>query len=312
MADLIDVLNAFKSTVLAAVYPPAGVVPGNSLSPVTGCAVLAVAGEANANDLDLVAASLAAGQVPRTIVSICAAGGMWRNTTRYPKAWLRQIAGTTTLTLSVDATGTVVTIGGTAPGAAGPAQNVALIVGFAGSRPQGFAYSVLPSDTLDSIASALAALVDTATPASASGAQITIPAAHSLVARVGGVSTMLKEVMRQTDRIQVNVWAPIGPSNRPQLRDAVAGAVKIALAQDTFLTLADQTAARVVTRGDFLLDDPEKAGLFRRLLNYDVEYATTITMPGPIAIVATGDLQGGAAAIADFTGSDPPVVTAQG
>lgn len=308
MADLIDVLEAVKAVVLAVAYPPDGTVQGNGLSTACGgCAVLAVAGRPGANDLDAVAASLGMA-APRVVVSVESAPGMMRNTTRFPQRWRRKTAGPTTLTVTVDATGTMATIGGTAPGAAGPAQNIALVLRYGGSPARAFVHAVQPGDTLDSIAAALAALVDAETPATAAGAAVTIPAAFGLLGRVGGVATMQKPLMQQVERILVNVWAPAGPASAPQLRDLAAAPIKQAIAGMRFLTLADGTGGRIVTCGDALLDDPEKAGLYRRMLMYDVEYSTTVEDQAAVAIAAAAALQGGARPVEEFTENAPPVV----
>jgi hypothetical protein len=296
LADLTDVFSALKTAVLATLYPPSGTVPTNGISPVANAMVEVGSGWPTANDLDVVAASTTPGNPLRLIVSTYCLPG-FQNTTRYPRKWQDMQPGVATLTASVDPTGAVVTLGG----AVSSPQNVAVI-----TNRQAFSYAVQPKDTLASIASGLAALISAATPASASGAAITIPSAHSLVARVGYVTTAGEEVMREKRRFLVAFWAPT-----PQVRDAASTPVKLALAIPHFLTLSDNTAARIVLCNDMFLDTPEKAGLYRRDLTYEIEYATFQTAPGPEAIAAGGAIQGSAAPISGFTASDPPPVNTQ-
>jgi hypothetical protein len=310
MADLIDVLNALETVVLTTVYPPDGTVPPGGVSSLIGCAITTTKGKAAATLLDRVAASLLAGS-PEVLVEIMNRPGMSRNTTRFPQQWQQQVAPTTTLIATVDPTGRYVTIGGTPPGADGPAQNIALILRFGSSPNQAFAYSVQPSDTLDTIASELAALVDVETAASASGAVVTIPAAFGLIARVGGVATALKPLKQFLERVDLRVWAPACAPTDPQWRDLVAKPILIELDQTKFLTLADGLGARIIRCADFPFDDPEKAGLFGRWLAYDIEYSTTITMPAPQAIAPSADLQGAPPPFSEFTETDPPVVVVE-
>ncbi len=241
-------------------------IPANGISTLAGAKVEVGSGEPLANDLDAIAATtvLVPPPSPRALVSVYAAPAYGRNTTRYFEEWQVSVQPGTTLTAAIDATGTVVTLGGTVS----VPQNVALLVG-APAAPKAYVYSVASGDTLASIAASLAALVNVDTPAVASGATVTIAAAHKLVARIGGVGSVVKELMRQVERIHVNFWCP-----SPELRDAVAKPVKPALSGTHFLLLADGTAARIITCGDYLMDEPEKAGLYRRLLMYDVEYGT--------------------------------------
>jgi hypothetical protein len=267
-------------------------VPATGISPIAGAQVLAVSGWPTANDLDAVAASPAAvttgsGSV-RAIVSVFAPPGYYRNTTRYPLEW--QVLAPPAKTLTATVTGNTVTIGG----AGGPPQTVALIVG-AGARRRVYAYPAQSWDTPASVAAGLAALVNADAPALVSGATLAIPGAFDLTARVGGQGAAIKEIARQVERFQMHVWAP-----SPAVRDAIGAPLRQALADTAFLTLADGTAARLVCCGDSLLDDPEKAGLYRRTLLLDIEYATTITQAAAEITVFEAKQQTAAAEITVF------------
>ena len=268
-------------------------VPTSGVSPIANIKVEVASGEPLASDLDAIAAT-----TTRALVSIFEAPSYWRNTTRYFEEWQTSVQPTHTLTATVDTTGTIVTIGGTVS----TTQNIALIVGFGGAAKP-YVYQVKATDTLNSIASALAALVNADTPASASGAAITISAAHKLIARVGGVGTVVKEEMRQTTRIFVNFWCP-----NPTIRDAVSKPVKNALCETHFLLLADGFAARLITCGDLLNDESEKPGLYRRLVMYDIEYPTTLSSPATEIIVPQLQ-QTGAAGLPIGTGGLATITT---
>ncbi len=281
MADLADVVSALAVSATAAVYPS-----GTSNPPVAGGAVTIFHGWPTPNDLDLVVKNFnAAPSVPRTIVSIYPRPGMYRNTSRNPSKWRELSRPTKTITAGI--AGNAVTIGGAAPGLSGPAQNVGLIIGY-GRTKRDFVYQTLTSDTLSTIATALAALVNAATPASAAGAVITIPNAWSIATRVGITGVAVRELRRQEETVDVNIWAP-----SPGLRDQIAGPIRTAFAKFDFLTLADGFAARVRAAGDNWMDDPEKVGLYRRLLSFEVDYPTTESMPAAEIIVFEAQQNGG-------------------
>jgi hypothetical protein len=246
-------------------------VPASGISPIAGVQVLTVSGWPTANDLDAIAASpslqISTGAPLRAIVSVYAPQGYFRDTTRYQLEWQTLTPPVKTLTASV--ADNTVTIGGTVTSP----QNVVLIVG-AGNWNRTYVHAVQPTDTLFSIATALADRISGDTPAIALGATVLIPDAFRLAARIGGQGTVINEIGRQIERYQMHVWAP-----SPAVRDAVARPIRNSLADIAFLALADGTAAQLKICGDHLIDDPQKAGLYRRTLFFDVEYGTTVTQP---------------------------------
>jgi hypothetical protein len=137
-----------------------------------------------------------------------------------------------------------------------------------------YVYAVRKSDTLTTIAAALAALVaaDVAG-TSATGPVITIgPTGRLQAARVGGFGTVATEVRRQERVMQISVW-----TNSPSLRDIISSAVDVALAQIRFLTLPDKFGARLIYKNTLVVDALQKDALYRRDLNYLVEYPTTVS-----------------------------------
>jgi hypothetical protein len=159
----------------------------------------------------------------------------------------------------------VVTVGGTVSSP----QNLALRI-----NNKFYTYAVQPKDTLAGIATALEALVaaDIAG-TSVTGPAITIgPTGRLQAARVGGFGTIAREVRRQERVMSVIVW-----TNSHTLRDLIAGAVDASLADTRFLDMPDGFGARIIYKNSMVIDAQQKSGLYRRDLNYLVEYATTIS-----------------------------------
>lgn len=216
-----------------------------------------------------------------------------RNTTRYPEREVVTAPAITTLTLEV--TGPVLVAGQTFYDAAGQVwdgtgnydgavqRSMLVTVGGTVSLPQNLAlrinnkfyvYAVQKGDTLASIAAAIGALIGAdIAGTSVSGPVITIgPTGRLQAARVGGVGTVSREVRRQERVVMISVWA-----NAPALRDKIAAAVDVALAQQRFLTMPDGYGARLIYKNSMVIDAQQKADLYRRDLNYTVEYATTVS-----------------------------------
>jgi hypothetical protein len=260
-------------------------IPATGISPIAGAQVLAISAWPTANDLDAIAASpslqISTGAPLRAIVSVFAPRGYYRNTTRYLPEWQVLTPAVPTLTASVS--GNTITIGGTVS----VPQTIVAIIGAASWR-RVYTYTVQATDSLAWIAAQLANLINADTPAAAGGATITVPDAFDLIARVSASGAVSKELERQVERFEVHVWAP-----SPAVRDAVARPIRLALAATLFPTLADGTAAELRICGDHLLDDPQKAGIYRRVIMCDVEYATTWTLPAAQVAVFEAQQQAG-------------------
>jgi hypothetical protein len=268
MADLADVENAVEATVTTAVYPS-----GSSQPSIIDTQVSIARGWPVAADIDT---AMAAGNC---IVSIYSQPNVERNTTRYPRD--DQVLTAPVHTLTVAVSGNTITIGGTV---ATP-QNVIVLCG----PTLAFAYSVQSNDTLASIATALAALIAASFPGTAAaGDVITIAGKPGTIrARVASQGTVWTEQRRQERGLQVTCWCPT-----PSLRDALVAAIDVAFAQIDWLTLADQSAARIRYERTIETDAPEKVLLFRRDLFYTVEYPTATITTAPetaaIGLTATG------------------------
>ena len=254
MSDIIDVQTALVSVVATAVYPN-----GTGSASVSGGPIIVYAGWPTASTLDN---DLLAGKAHVTVYPTM----IENNKTRYFKDWQPGILNVGTLTAVVS--GQSIAIGGTIPAVSNPHIVAALVNG----KP--YVYAVLPTDTLATIATALAGLiaVDVAGTA-ASGAVITLPASANITrASVGVTGTSVREVRRQERVFQITVWA-----NSPNQRDAISSALDVALATTQFLTMPDGYGARLIYRNSHVTDDLQKAKLYRRDFQYSVEYATTQT-----------------------------------
>ena len=246
MADIMDVQQELAALCSAAVYPN-----GTSEASVTGFPVVVYPGWPMPDQLDIDMRS------NKVNVSVWARGEV-QNTTRFPAAWqeLSRVEQTLTATVSGDS----VTIGGNI----GPGQ-VAVVIECNGL---GYAYGVKSSDTLQTIASALADMVPGAT---AQGAVISLASPAKLVAKVAVTGTIAKEVRRETDKVQIVIWAPSF-----ELRTTVARAINAALAELRFIPLPDGFSARIVYQGNISKDKDENSLIYRRDFIYSVEYPTTV------------------------------------
>jgi hypothetical protein len=242
MADLTDVQSAIASLIAQTVYPN-----GTSQPSLTGQQVRIYPGWPQPNALDT---DLAAGVVNISIFP----KQEERNTTRYPVDQQVTVPAAPTLTATI--VGQKVTIGGTVS----TPQNVALNVN---GTP--YVYAVQPTDTLTGIATALANIAG----GTSSGPVITVSGIIKS-ARVGAAATVAAEFKRQEKVFQISVWA-----NAPAVRDALASPIDVALASIEFLTMPDGYAARIRYRSSFQDDALQKENLYRRDLNYTVEWATT-------------------------------------
>ena len=79
---------------------------------------------------------------------------------------------------------------------------------------------------------------------------------------------MQQEVRRQEQGFRITCWCPT-----PATRDAAATAIDQALSGQHFLALADGTSGRLIYAGTTVFDQSQNARLYRRDLNYNVEYA---------------------------------------
>jgi len=246
MADITDVSSALVTTIAGIVYPN-----GTSQPSIAGVPVLVYQGWPDSAQLR---ADLAANKIH---VSVFPQPNMLRTISSAMSDWSTPSvpANTVTLTLS----GQAVTVGGTVS----TPQNAALVI-----DNKAYVYAVQAGDTLASIATALAALVNVDQTATAAGVVVTIPGAKYISPRVGGVGVATRETRRQEQTYMVTIWA-----NCFDQRDPIASAIDSALSGVVHLTLPDQNATLRYknSRQD---DSQQKEGIYRRDLMYAVEFST--------------------------------------
>jgi hypothetical protein len=265
MADLSDVQNVLVGLIAGWLYPN-----GTNQPSATGFNVRVGAGWPTQANLDTdLAQGIAHVSVYATAIE--------RKTTRYMQGW--QPLATFAPTITLSKAGNVVTVGGAMP-VPFSAQNLAV---FVGNSP--YSYSVQPTDTLASIAAALAAIIAQDYPGTTSaGANITLPANAAIGAlRTGGTGTAIKVIKNQDRAFQITLWC-----STPAQRTALANVIDPNLADLTFLAMPDGFNARIVYMDSPQQDSGEKARLFRRDFRYRVDYATTKVTNAPQVIV--GDL----------------------
>lgn len=250
MADISDVSNALVALIAQTLYPN-----GTGQPSLITAAVKVYPGWPNEAQLD---ADLIAGIINVSVFPT----QIERNTTRYPRYdYQEALVNTPTLTLTIN--GQQITVGGAMPVTFFAQNAMAMVSGLP------YVYATQSTDTLTSIATALAALIPGA---SSTGAVVTIPNGKPIAAaRIGTIGTRISELRRQERVFMATVWAPT-----PALRDAAVNAIDPVLADTKFLILADTSAARLIYRSSFITDALQKAKLYRRDLNYAVEYATTL------------------------------------
>lgn len=269
MADTADVEKALVAVCAGVLFPTGGY----SLNSLAASAVLAAPPTNPAGtpvavscrlyrgwpSTDTLNADLAAGAAH---ISVYPDAGVGRSTTRFLTRWWQTPATTPTLTATVatlTSTSTL-TFGGTP--AAG--QIVTVNVG-PGRDPGSYAYAVLATDTVGTIATAVAALVQ----GNVTGpGVVTIPsnAVTASVTQPGAGTWLTRQIMQ---RYQVNIWAP-----SPHARDAIAGAVDGVLAQTFRLTMPDGSPTRMTYGGTLISDLPARQGEWNRRLVMMVEYCT--------------------------------------
>lgn len=248
MASLSDVLNTLTDMVADAVYPNGEMQPS-----VAGVPVDIFPGWPVRNKLD---DTLKAGNAMVSVFPTNKA----RATKKFPADY-QQIAETPA-TLTAMVIGDTVTIGGTVS----TPQAVMTIV-----NGVGYGYQVLMSDTLTTIAQAIAALIPGA---SSAGVVITVPGARSLTASITTQYTAAKDISRQERVFLISCWAI-----NPQIRDLLLAPIDEALKENYRIQMPDSFYAHVfpVETPTPFLDTLEKQLVYRGDLEFKIQYTTTKT-----------------------------------
>jgi hypothetical protein len=269
MADQADVERQFVTFLSQVLYPEG---TANPSIVVNATPVYVRRGWPDPNNLRN---DLAAG---RAYVTVYSRSGAETNVTSYPQEFRELSRRVKTITAAVN--DRVITLSGSVS----LPQNIHV-------RGPGVSvgYSLIPGDTLTSIATALSALLSEAYPGTvSSGPSLTVagnPGDLTVLAGIDGL--VYKEVKRQSKSFQITTWA-----STPKIRDSVAKTIDAPLAEVNFLTFADGDQGWVSYEITMTTDEPEEEGLWRRDLFYRVEYATLIIRPATeivgVTVYATG------------------------
>ena len=267
MADFSDVMNTLVNICQDALYP-AGVGAGSPLG--VNFRIYRGSPTANVLDTDLQAGFQQQGgrlvlvtPTDRIVhIRINPRAGFARVLAPYVFAPI-QITAPSTATLTATVAGDTVTLGGTI--AAGQGAAVAAN-GFVVGATAG------ASDTLSTLATAIAAGLNPDIPATAAGAVITIPSATALKANSFVQVGTGQELAREQQGLVITIHA----AGR-DLRDAVGKALRAYLAGQVRFTLPDGFEDYMVSVAPICVDDdkPSKELNFTRDLYYSVQFPTT-------------------------------------
>jgi hypothetical protein len=275
MSDISDVRNTLGALAGAALYPN-----GTGQSSAVGATVVVRSGWPVPQQLKALVGT------GNAMISIYQMPGMGKNTTRFlGDDDAQAIIPAPQLTLSL--ANNQVTIGG----AINPGEAPTLRLNY-----QPFSYSIQATDTVDTVAAALAALIAAVFPGTtSSGPVITIVGGSFVWANGGQVVnsqgqpvfaetgenglfdaeaaisvpvTVQQEIGRQAQVFMVVVWAP-----SELLRDAICRTLELSFKQQPRIVMPDNTWARLLYRGVTDFDVSERSQIYRRNLLYEVEYA---------------------------------------
>lgn len=278
MADVTDVQAALVAMASSAIYPL-----GTSGASATGFATYLYPGWPNSQQLNADIAALNAVTGGRVHVSVFATN-IERDVSRY-FPW-QTSNGTPQTTLTITRQGPNITIGGAVSVPQSIVINVAGVI---------HVYTVLANDTLASITANVAALIPGATVSNnvissalfaalfpASSVISNVVVSPSIFARAGGYGKVLTEYGRVARTFRTTVWA-----HTPAARAATTIAIDVAFRQASFITLADGTQGRMKYRASGQDDAVQRQSVYRRDLDYEVEFALTVATTVP-AVAAIG------------------------
>ena len=256
MADLSDVENAMVGEVINALYPS-----GTSQPSVVGVTCHVYRGWPSPAALN---SDLAAGIVNVTVFPAMEADEL-------PDSYFdRQYAAIPAITLLATVTGQSVTLSGMVA----DGQIIGLLVD---GVP--FSYVAQQDDTPDSIAANLMTLISEIRAVNLSGSTLTVPGVITLIARVVMNTTVLQGVRHQRREVHASCWCP-----SPGLRDSVCSIVDLALATSPFIDLSDGTQAHVRYVSTQVYDQSQSALLYRRDLNYKLEFTVASSTVAPVML----------------------------
>ena len=281
MADQADVEQALVALLANTLYPQGSAAP--SVVTIDGITITLriYRGMPNAPALDTDLAQRI------SHVTVFPSTNAIRNVTRYPRVW--KAVAPVAASLLVSTSGTSASFSGSC--ALGQLTGIAVNGGI-------FPYAVQANDSPATVASNLASQIRAAGWIVAySGTTLSVPGAHSLVARVVNGAQSLMEIKRQIQEFRVTLWCP-----DPASRDAAARLIDNALANPNFVALADGSFAHLKFAGSMTTDGGADAALYRRDFLYTAEYPTTLAELDPAMLFGVGGITADGAFIAGLSG----------
>ena len=149
-----------------------------------------------------------------------------------------------------------------------------------------YAYRVTDVAAPVVIAATLAEMVQSDRAAVLSGATVTFPGAHGVVARAVSDGQGGTELRRQEMRFRVSMWCP-----SPDVRDSVGAFVDLALAGTVFLDVGGR-GCRVRVAAGHTDDEGAAVRAWRRDLEYSIEYPTVSESSLPAMLFGSGTVNG--------------------
>ena len=215
-------------------------------------------------------------------VAVYSMPGGSRSATRYPPTWHSMPLPPCTLT--VTSSGNVVTFGGT-PALTQLASLTAANIGFS--------YVVQANDTLASIATALAGIVnaDGRLVASANGPSVAVTTTGGNGKTATGFAnptgTAWRETARQQQRIRVAIYAPT-----PEFRDILGSAIRTGFSDPAydFIDVGDPTTTRLQYADTVESDVGTNATLYQRFIDFLAEFPTIQTQVAAPMVFGVGNL----------------------
>jgi hypothetical protein len=267
MADLSDVEDSLVATIASILYPNGVSVP-SALPAAQPAKVFTGWPTSVGLDRDLKSGFL--------VVNVWPIANSSHDTTLVGKHW--NVVARPAATLTVSQTASTATLGGT--GGLGQLAGIRL-------NEAAYIYPWASSDTMESAAAALAALVPGA---SSSGSVITVPEYPDFLARTGAQATIQRETRRTVQDFQVIVWTATSAA-----RDMGCSLIDGALSDMDFIMLSDGTPGRLEYRGTATDDVVSKEAMWKRTLHYSIEYGTTITQQTGTVLFTTTNINAAAA-----------------
>lgn len=248
MASLLQVEQTLKALVLSVVYPD-----GTGLPSIIGKDISVMIGYPIKSSLDDYMKD------GKLAISISAIEKSDKNTTRYTKRWhsLTIPEATTHMALDDDY---VITITGIASN-----DEVATIK----TSSEVASHQITTGESLDDIASALGSQL---TGAIVVANTIYIPEEFSIQLGVSVEGTAAREIKRQQKRFCVTIW-----SSLIEDRDTLGEAIDVYLSDIERFVLPDDFFARIIYNGTIDMDVVQVHRIYKREIEYLIEYATTLT-----------------------------------